>query len=192
MALVYPSDDVNDALIQRGAGYLYFAPATVAGADPATLYFLGATESGLEWDPKLSRVPIIVDQRLNSIGSFPSGEAPSFKTTLVQLNLANLWNAIGDNSDGQLIGGDQFGSAGSLLLGEWIKRRYMHLVWLGNRPGDIATSRTYQFWKASPKSAGAVKTEKGKITSIAVEWDLHTDVAAQAAGLGAYGKIIDS
>lgn len=192
MALVFPTDDVDDLLVQRGAGYLYFAPQTVAGADPAALFFLGATEGGIEWDPKLSRVPIEIDQRLNSIGSFPSKETPSMKTTLVQVNLANLWNAIGTAQSGFLTGGDQFGSVGDLLLGEWNARRYMQLVWLGARPGDSSGTRTYQFWKATPFSAAALKTQRDKITSVAVEWMLHTDIAAQAAGLGAYGKIIDA
>lgn len=195
MALSFPADITTQNAVSRGSGKLYYAVATVNGADATPLTDLGPTSAGIEIDHKRTLHDIICDQFLGRIGVFPAGETFEVKTTMMHDNLAQhygAWGTLGveSNPANVLTGGTVAAPAGTLTFGESSGRRYCQLVWRGPGPGDTVT-RTTQLWRATPMP-GNVKFEKAKERTMAVAWTVSTDPGAQVAGRGAVGLSIDA
>jgi hypothetical protein len=197
--LTFPTDQTNQANVSRGSGKLYFAPATVAGADPGTITEIGPTSGGIEWDGKRTLSKIECDQLLNPIGGFPSGEAWQIKASFLNdfwANHYNLWSTLGAEQSpispaNVLTGGTQASPAGSLTFGESVARRYMQLIWRGPGPGEQVI-RTIQLWKCVPQGPGSVKFTKNKERIYTITWDVYTDPAAGAVSRGYVGIGIDA
>lgn len=199
MALVFPADATTQAAISRGSGKLFFAPATVAGADPGTITEIGPTQGGIELDGKRSLAKMECDQLLNAIGAFPSGESWQLKANFLHDNWANhynMWSTLGAEQSpispaNVLVGGTVASPAGSLTFGESAARRYMQLIWRGPGPGE-SVIRTIQLWRCVPQGPGTWKFLKNKERMFSVTWEVLTDPAAGAAGKGYVGLGIDA
>lgn len=195
MALTFPADTTTQAAVSRGSGKLYYAPSTVNGADPGTLFEIGPTSGGIELDGKRTLVKIECDQFLGAIGAFPGGEDWQLKASFLHDNWANhyaLWSTLGaEATPANVLTGGTIGSfAGSLTIGESSARRYMQLIWRGPGPGDSVT-RTIQLWRCVPNGPGSWKFMKNKERMFSVTWQVVTDPGALAAGKGAVGLGID-
>jgi hypothetical protein len=198
MALVFPADATTQAAVSRGSGKLYFAAATVNGADPGAITEIGPTSGGIELDCKRSLAKIECDQLQGPIGAFPSGQDWQVKVSFLHDNWANhynTWSTLGGAGEtpaaNVLVGGTVASLAGSLTFGEESARRYMQLIWRGPGPGDSVT-RTIQLWRCVPTGPGSWKFTRQKERLFTVTWQLCTDPGAYAAGKGAVGLGIDA
>lgn len=190
MALVFPSDDASSSFAYSGAGKLYLAPYTPAGADAIGLAFVGATTGGVEWDPKRQQHLIECDQYLGSIGAFPTKEDFTVKFTTIDTTLANIYRVL-DYSKNTLTGGERSSSSGSLPLGEESWRAYVQLIWKGPAIPAYGTYRLLQLYRCAFVGSSAIKFEKGKESTIQVTFHALSDPSAVAAGKGAVGIIQD-
>lgn len=191
MALVFPSDDASSSYAYSGAGKLYLGTYAPAGADSASLAFVGATTGGIEWDPKRQQKLIECDQYLGSIGAFPTKEDFTVKFTTLDTTLANIYRVLA-YSKATLTGGDRTSLSGSLPLGEESYRNYVQLVWKGQALPAYGTHRLLQLYRCVFIGSSPVKFEKGKESTIQVTFHALSDPSAVAAGKGAVGVIQDT
>jgi hypothetical protein len=188
MALSFPSDDASGQLAYSGAGKLYLGAYVASGADAGTLWFVGGTQGGVEFDPKRTQHEIEVDQYLGPIAAFPTKENYSVKFTTVDATLKNIQQVLAWNKNA-LTAGTRTDNTGSLPLGEETNRVYLQLVWKGAAlPGyTTGTARILQLYRAVFMGSGAIKMEKGKETSVQVTFHALSDPSAVLAGKGAVG-----
>lgn len=199
MALSFPADATTQAAVSRGSGKLYFAPATVSGADPGSITEIGPTSGGIEFDGKRNLAKIECDQFLNAFGAFPGGESWQIKANFLHDNWANhynTWSTLGaeqspDFAANVLTGGTVAAPSGSMTFGESKARRYMQLIWRGPGPGETVI-RTIQLWRCVPAGPGAWKFVKNKERMFSVTFEVLTDPSAGAAGRGYVGLGIDA
>lgn len=191
MSLVVPTDSTTQAAISRGSGRLYYAAATVNGADPGAIIEIGPTSGGIEIDGKRTLTKIDVDTFLGPIGAFPSAEDFQLKASFLHDNWAthyDLWGTLGAEPTpaNVLTGGTVAAPTGSMTFGESSARRYMQLLWHGPGPGDSVT-RWIQLWKCVPQGPGTWKFVKNKERMFTVTFQCCSDPGAYYAGRGAVG-----
>lgn len=188
MTLTFPTDDASANWAYSGAGKLYLGPYAAAGADTSSLWFVGATTGGVEFDPKRTVHPIEVDQYLGPIGAFTTKEETSVKFTTVDTTLANIYQVLAWSKN-TLTAGVRSGSAGSLGIGEESNRTYLQIIWKGlPMPGySGGASRLLQLYRCVFFGSSAIKYEKGKESTLQVTFHALSDPSAVAAAKPAVG-----
>jgi hypothetical protein len=190
--LVKPSTLQDPRMVVFGAGQVYFGPYTANGGD-ASLTFLGATKGGVSMHYARTIHDVETDQALAAVKGFPTKEEVMFKFTLLQLNLGNVYAAIG-STEMPLVGGGATDASSSLGFGQAITPVEKQFVWYGMAPpGATNLQRVLQAWKAMVTDIGEIKMEKNGEASVALTVKAYYDVTAFAAlGNSPIFKILDS
>jgi hypothetical protein len=190
--LTFPGTDIVPSQIVKGAGKLYWAPQTVNGADPGTLIFVGATETGIDFHYARKVTLVETDQYLNAVMGFPAQETITLALELVQLNLYNFYNMI-QTGDTTLVGGTTSDVSSSLTGGEQKKQYYFQIVWKGEAPPPSTNlQRVIQLWRCLLTTIGDVKFTKNKEASVKLTFTALVDVGAIGAGKAPVYQILDS
>lgn len=191
--LVRPSTLQDPRLIVYGAGDCYFGAYVANGADASPLVYLGATKGGVAWHYARSMHDIETDQALAAVDAFATKEEAMVKFTILQTNLANLYQILG-TADNAVSGGGPTDASSSLGFGQAITRATKQFVWYGLAPpGATNRQRVLQAWKCYVTEIGEAKQEKTGEVSIPITAKAYYDVTAYATlGNSPIFKILDS
>jgi hypothetical protein len=179
MTFPLPATDIETRVIIAGPGRIYIGAYQAAGADCPSSVFLGATDDGVEIHHAYTRHAIGVDQALNDVEVIPTKEQVTIKTKIVELTLSRLYKLfaqVGMGGGMTLTGGTITDPTSTLTVGEQLAKLYWQLgVKVPAPPGATTGSRIYQIWKAVLISAGAVKYQRAKESSMDLTWQALTD-----------------